>query len=115
MVIHQEAQTALTEILERVNKGFIGGEITKSDLVNWMLTHSRRFMTGANIKSLKNLHFDEKKVLSFLMKNEGKESELPEEINKAIREYYGISDRERKRDAEPVNKTIQDPFLGDAT
>lgn len=71
--------------------------ITKSDLVNWMLVQSKRLVTDADVKTLRNLHFDERKILGTMLKASSGGGELPEEIKKAVRDYYGLSDGSKRR------------------
>ncbi|MGK5089409.1 hypothetical protein WDW86_17805 [Bdellovibrionota bacterium FG-2] len=97
VVINKEAQLALMALVERVNSGFEGGEITKSDIVNWMLVHSMRFVTDADVKALRSLYFDEKKMLGSLLRNAGEQGALPDEIKKVLRDYYNITEGSKKR------------------
>ena len=106
VVINKEAQLGLLAVIERVNNGFDGGEITKSDLVNWMLVNSTRFVSDADVKTLRSLHFDEKKMLGSLLRTAGDHGALPDEITKALREHFGVSDQGKRRavrvaDAQP--------------
>lgn len=54
----------------------------------------QKIIVDTDIKNLRALHFDDKKVLGGLLKDE---TELPSELKKAIRAHFGICDKDKKR------------------
>ncbi|GEM_PF-2559570 len=91
VVIQKESNDALEELVRRTNNGFEGGEVTKSDVVNLLISNHAKSFSDSDIKSLRLLHFDEKKVLRALLRKAGDDGDLPSEIKKVIREHLGIS------------------------
>jgi hypothetical protein len=55
---------------------------------------------------LKNIYFDERKVLQNLLKQSQDGVELPVEIKKMVRDFYGLSDREKKRSAKNSSEAV---------
>lgn len=98
VVINPEANVVLENALRKVNEGFEAGTVTKSDIANFIFQNMEKYFSESDIRNLRTQHFDDKKVLSNILKNE---NDLPEELKKAIRSHYGISERDKKR---PVNK-----------
>jgi hypothetical protein len=92
VVISKESNEALESVLKRCQEGFDAGTITKSDVANYYFKSLNKSISEADIKNLKATHFDEKKVLSSILRDE---NDLPEELRKAIRSHYGVSPRGR--------------------
>ena len=93
VVITNEANMALEQVVKKVGEGFYSA-ITKSDVANFVFLNLDRLISDADIKAIRGLHFDDKKVLGSLLKND---DDLPEDLKKAIRSYYGISEKEKKK------------------
>lgn len=96
VVIQPDANKNLEEVVQRVNEGFDGGEVTKSDIANYIFLQLQKLISESEIKSIRMHHFDEKKCLASILRNE---NELPEELRKAIRTHYGLLNKEKKKSA----------------
>lgn len=94
VVISKESNDSLEVALSRCSDGFDSGAINKSDVANYVFQNLTKFFSDSDVKALRATHFDEKKVLGSLLRNE---DELPEDLRKAIRAHYGISEKEKKR------------------
>lgn len=55
--VSMESDQALARMRMRVNDGFDGGNISKSELVSWLLIHSEDLL-DKYIKSIRRSHFD---------------------------------------------------------
>lgn len=97
VVINKESKFVLDELVLKANEGFEGGEISKSDIVNLLIFNHGNSFPDSEIKYLRNLHFDEKKVLKALLKKAGEEGELPNEIKRVLREHLGLTETLKKR------------------
>jgi len=97
VVIHKESNDYLEELVRRTNDGFDGGEVTKSDVVNHLIANHAKSFSESDIKSLRQMHFDEKKVLRALLKKAGDDGDLPSEIKRVLREHLGISEASKRR------------------
>lgn len=104
VVINPEANMVLENVLKKVNEGFEAGTVTKSDIANFIFQNIDKYFSENDIRNLRTQHFDDKKVLSNILKNE---NDLPEELKKAIRIFYGV-DKDKKRPTKPVeNKKLE--------
>ncbi|HPI40383.1 MAG TPA: hypothetical protein PLJ21_06240 [Pseudobdellovibrionaceae bacterium] len=97
VVINKDSKIVLDELVLKANDGFEGGEISKSDLVNLLIFNHRNSFSDADIKNLRNLHFDEKKVLKALLKKAGEDGDLPNEIKRVLREHLGLIETNKKK------------------
>ncbi|MFN9069150.1 MAG: hypothetical protein ACK5V3_18140 [Bdellovibrionales bacterium] len=100
VVISKESNDLLEVALSRCLDGFDSGAITKSDVANYVFQNLAKFFSDSDVKALRAAHFDEKKVLGSLLRNE---DELPEDLRKAIRAHFGVAatERDRKRATKP--------------
>jgi hypothetical protein len=97
VVISKETNDALEEMVKRASEGFDGGEIAKSDVVNLVVVNYVKSFSESDIKALRNLHFNERRMLKALLRKGGGEGELPEEIKRAVREYCGMVEPGKRR------------------
>lgn len=97
VVISRDVNEILEKLVTRANDGFDGGDIAKSDVANLLLLNSAKSFSDSDIKTLRALHFDEKKMLRAILRQSGDEGDLPEHLKKALREHYGLAEfKERK-------------------
>jgi hypothetical protein len=104
VVINKESNEALEAMTRRTNDGFEGGEVSKSDIANFIFVGAAKSFSDADIKTLRQMHFDEKRVLRSMLKKAGGDGNLPEEIKRALREHFGMSDGSKKRASKPQNE-----------
>lgn len=81
-------------------------EITKSDIANYVFMNLQKVLTDFDLKTLRNMYFDERKVLQGLLKQSTDGTELPLEIKKMVREYYGLSERDKKRSSKNSSEAV---------
>lgn len=101
VVISKESNDSLEAALSRCTEGFDSGSITKSDVANYIFQNLAKFFSDSDVKALRSTHFDEKKVLGSILRND---DDLPEDLRRAIRAHYGISEKEKKRSMRNLSK-----------
>jgi hypothetical protein len=103
VVINKESNLELEKLVAKIKVDSETVEVTKSDIANYIFCNLNKVLSEADIKQLKNIYFDERKVLQNLLKQSQDGAELPLEIKKMVRDFYGLTDREKKRN--PKNNT----------
>lgn len=88
----------------RCNDGFDGGEINRNDVATHVVLAYSKSFTESDIKTLRNLNFNERKMLFAILRSSGNKGDLPEEIKRALREHYGIAEKEKKRSSRNNNE-----------
>ena len=97
VVISQEANESLEGIVGIVNSDFNCGEITKSNVAEWILTSFKGSLPKADIKKIQESYIDEKKLLQDLLKGStNTNSDIPPEISRALKEHFGFSAKQKK-------------------
>lgn len=103
VVINEEANAQLEAFVRQAGEGEEPVAISKSDLANYVFCNLSRFLSESDLKHLRSQYFDEATVLKGLVKKLKNENDLPQEIKRALRDYYGVSDREKKRPSKSVS------------
>ncbi|MDY0040540.1 MAG: hypothetical protein RBS57_09535 [Desulforhabdus sp.] len=103
VVISKDGNMALEEAVARCTSDFKLGAISKSDIANYIFLNLTKVFSDSDVKALRAAHFDEKKVLGSILRND---DDLPEELRKAIRAHYGIGEREKKRTAKQSDDSL---------
>jgi hypothetical protein len=98
VVIEKEANQSLEAVAAKVNAGFEAGSVSRSDVANYIFLHLEKLISESDIKAIRALHFNEKKVLASILRGQ---DNLPEEVKKALRAHYGILDKDKKKTAKP--------------
>ena len=92
VVLGNKANESLERIVNQVNDGFHCGTITKSNVVDWLLTKLNGSVSPAEVRVLRELHIDEKKMLQDLLKESTTSGgSLPPGIQDALRKHFGFS------------------------
>jgi len=94
IVITKEANESLEAVVKKVNSGFEAGAVSRTDIAIYVFLSLPKIISDVDIKAIRSQHFDERKVLSSLLKTS---DELPEDLRRALREHYGVSDKEKRR------------------
>jgi hypothetical protein len=110
VVITKEANQELEKLVDKVKEGNETVEISKSDVANYVFGNLNKLMSESDIKALKNIYFDERKVLQNILRQSQDGMELPVEIKKMVRDFYGLSDREKKRSAKNGSEAVLESY-----
>lgn len=73
-------------------------------MANYVFNNLNNVLSENDIRQLKNIYFDERKVLQNLLKQSQDGAELPLEIKKMVRDLYGLNAKEKKRNLK--NNTV---------
>lgn len=101
VVLNKDTNAALEEFVEKVNKDFRGGIATKSIVANYVFQNLKNFLSDSDIKAIHHKCFDDKEALLALGKSE---QGIPEAVKKAIREAYGLLEKDKKRSSKMSNE-----------
>ena len=104
VVIDKEANQSLEAVAAKVNSGFDAGSVTRSDIANYVFMQLEKLISESDVKAIRTLHFNEKKVLASILRGQ---DDLPEEIKKALRAHYGILDKDKKKSKPQVEISVE--------
>ena len=91
--------------MARILDGHEAVTVSKSDLGNYIFCNLNKHISDADIQTIRVTHFNERKVLQGLLRRSSQEDEIPSDLKKIIRDFYGVGEKDKKRtsrrDAEP--------------
>jgi hypothetical protein len=90
VVVSKAANTALEDLVAKVNGDFVGGKVQKSDVANYVFMRLKNLLADSDIRAIQGECFDDKAALMTLGKSD---KDVPDSVRKAIREVYGLSSR----------------------
>ena len=97
VVINKEANEELEKFVSKTCEGNESILLNKSDVANYVFMNLNKLLGESDMKNLRSLHFDEKRVLQMLLKQHNDGMELPLEIKRMVRDFCGVTDKDKKR------------------
>ncbi len=91
VVISLESKSVLESLALSVNRGFVGGEVSTSDVANWLIGKARKGFSKEELGAIRAAHTDERKMLEMILEGSAKADDLPEALRKVIRELGGLA------------------------
>lgn len=106
--ISKTAEEALVAMVERVNDGYEGGKVNRTQVANWVLVQNQETLTDAQVKDIRAEHLDEFAFLESYMRKAKKSGKLPSELRAFMNKQLGLDDAPRKR-----KKILRDGIIND--
>ena len=104
--ISKLADEGLTEIVERVNDGFEGGRVNRSQVANWILTRFSSSCSEADIQQIRAENVNELAVLEAILRKARKSGKLPHHLSALIQKHLGFDEPARKGSKNRLTKNI---------
>jgi len=109
ITVSKLGQDALTAIVERVNDGFIGGKINRTQAANWIMMRFNDNITDTEIREIRAEHFDEVAVLEAILRKAKESGKVPTEFKALLLKQLESSDQPKKKAKNALtNKNIND-------
>ncbi len=112
IAISTEADAAMVQALDRVNRNNPGGRVTKAEIASWFILKASNALSEEIIEEVQLAHFDQVSYLVGLvrgLKQSGRDSLTPEEVSRfqsVIKQKNGKSQRAKKTATTEENPTI---------
>lgn len=109
ITVSKLGQDALTAIVERVNDGFIGGKINRTQAANWIMMRFNDNVTDIEIREIRAEHFDEVAVLEAILRKAKESGKVPTEFKALLLKQLENNDQPKKKAKSALtNKNIND-------
>ena len=97
-MISSIADDALATIVERVNDGFQGGRVTRSQAVSWILLRQSERMNDTFIREIREDHFDEVALLEVALRQAKSSGKLSPELRALLQKQVlgGVDDGKKR-------------------
>lgn len=113
IAISQASESDLCAALERVNKDFSGGRVTKTDLASSLIIRAIQSLDEAGIEEIRQAHFNQVMYLESLIKKlkaNHRESLDQDEVS-SLQSILGYQSTKRRR----TSKVSPQPSVDDAS
>jgi hypothetical protein len=104
--VSKMAEEALMEVLERVNNGFEGGRINRTQMANWILVRFASQCSDTDIQQIRAENVNELAVLEAILKKARKTGKLPSDMSQLIHKHLGFQEPARKYTKSKLTKNI---------
>lgn len=101
ITVSKLGQDALTAIVERVNDGFIGGKINRTQAANWILMRFNENLSDTEIKEIRIEHFDEVAVLEAILRQAKESGQVPTEFKALLQKQLENIGQPKKKPKRP--------------
>lgn len=109
ITISKQAERALVAVVERVNEGFVGGKVNRTEVANWYLIRASEALTDAEIKEIRMEYFDEVAMLEAILRQAKESGRVPTEFKGLLQKQLGMDEPTRKR----ARRNLTDDIIND--
>lgn len=106
ITVSRGAASALTSIVDRVNDGFAGGRVNRSQISNWVLLRFNEQLDDAAIKAIRMEHFDEVALLESVLRQAKESGRVPAEFKGLLQKQLGMDEAPRKSSRKALTKSF---------
>lgn len=109
ITVSKLGQDALTAIIERVNDGFIGGKINRTQAANWIMVRFNENLSDAEVKEIRLEHFDEVAVLEAILRQAKESGKVPTEFKALLQKQLENTEQPKKK----PKKALTENYVND--
>ena len=111
ITVSKLGQDALTAIIERVNDGFIGGKINRTQAANWIMVRFNKNLSDTEIKEIRAEYVDEVAVLEAILRKAKESGKVPTEFKALLLKQIENIDQLAKKGKKALTKN----YVNDVT
>lgn len=97
ITVSKEAQNTLGTITDRINDGFTGGKVNRTQVANWILKCFLSDLDEAQIKEIRAEHFDEVAMLENILKQAKESGKVPTDFKTLLQKQFGLDEPSKKK------------------
>ncbi len=109
MTVSRVADRALHMIVEKVNDGFTGGRVNRSQMANWILAKFYENLSEADIRSIRADHYDAVAALESAFRRAKENGVVPDELRLLLQKNEGLDESPKKKG----KKTLPENIIND--
>ncbi len=104
ITVSKAAERALAGIMERVNEGFDGGRVNRTQVANWILLRFEDKLSEADIREIRSEHFDEVSLLESILRKAKETGKVPQEFRGLLQQHLGLDAPAKKASRSRLTK-----------
>jgi hypothetical protein len=97
ITVSKEAQGALGGVVDRVNNGFVGGKVNRTQMANWILLRFSNELDDSQVKEIRAEHFDEVAMLEAILKRAKESGKVPTDFKALLQKQLGLDESTKKK------------------
>lgn len=109
LTVMREAGEAVRSIVEKVNDGFVAGQVTRAQVASWALIKQAKLMSADDIKEIRAEYFDEIAMLDLLLRRAKQTGILAPEIKALLKAQLEVPLQSKKN----MKKNLKEPITND--
>lgn len=106
ITVSKLGQDALTAIVERVNDGFIGGKINRTQAANWIMLRFNENLNDTEIREIRAEYVDEVAVLEAILRKAKETGKVPIEFKALLQKQLENIDPPKKKNKKALTEII---------
>jgi len=97
ITVSKDAENALAEILDKVNSGFEGGKVSRTQMANWVILKFRDVLSSAQVREIRLQHINEFDYLEAIFRKAKREGKIPTELKAFMNRELSLEETTTKR------------------
>jgi hypothetical protein len=106
ITVSKQGERALAAVVERINEGFVGGKVNRTQVANWILARFNDSLSETEIKEIRMEHFDEVAVLESILRRAKESGRVPAELRGLLQKQLGMDEAPKKRPKRALTEDI---------
>ena len=106
LTVSKVADRALISVVDRVNDGFTGGRVNRSQMVSWILAKFHENLSEADIRSIRADHYDAVAALESAFRRAKESGVVPDELRLLLQKNEGLDETPKKKIKKPLQENI---------
>lgn len=106
ITVTRDAEKALNDLVEKVNRGFDGGKINRTEMASWALKRLNSTMDEPLLVEVRAEHFDELAALEMLWRKAKERGRVSHEVKQLLLKEVGFEASSKKSAKSKVDKDL---------
>jgi hypothetical protein len=102
ITVSKETQNILGAITDRINDGYIGGRVNRTQMANWILKRFQSELDETQIKEIRAEHFDEVAMLENILRQAKESGKVPTDFKALLQKQFGLDESPKKKAAKAL-------------
>ncbi len=108
ITVSKAAEEAIATITERVNDGFEGGKVNRSQVASWIVLRFNEAYSDSEIREIRSENFDEVAMLESILRRAKKSGKVPSDLKDLLQRHLGLEESPKKK-----KKALQTDVIND--
>ena len=105
------AEKALAGLAVRVNDGFTGGRVNRSQITNWVLLKCAENFNDGDIRDIRGKHFNEVAVLESILRQAKETGHVSQELRELLQKQLGMDESPKKRIKRGLTDNVTNGYI----